>query len=152
MRGHSHTSFGRIGKVDLELKCAQNWKIEIEIDENPSKIAGRGGAADPLWEIFQFFTHYNSRSTLPILPKFVWELPRMLVYAQKNFGAMGLLPAPGIWKKPRVVIFFFNRIMVNPWFFDPPSEILRYIYIYITCFYLGLSLLINEFLLIRVGN
>ena len=40
---------------------------------------------------------------------------------------MGLLCAPGIWKKPRVVIFFSTEMSLKPWFFDPPSEILRYI-------------------------
>ena len=65
-----------------------------------------GGAADPPWEIFQFCVLYNSRSTLPIRPKFVRELPRMLQYAQKIFGAMGLLCAPGIQEKPRVFNFF----------------------------------------------
>ena len=38
----------------------------------------RGGGGDLVWEIFQFFTLYNSRSTKPIRPKFVWEVPRML--------------------------------------------------------------------------
>ena len=48
-----------------------------------------------MWEIFRFCTYYISRSTLPNRLKFVWELSRMLVYAQKKFGAMGLGSAPG---------------------------------------------------------
>ena len=46
---------------------------------------------------------------------------------QKNVGAMEFVSAPAKWGKPNVITFFY-KIMLNPWFFDPPSEILRYIY------------------------
>ena len=84
--------FGVLGLLFVPV----GWEIVGKSLENRVKIRYHGGRCRPDVGIFWFCAHYISRSTLPIRPKFVWELPRMLVSAQNFVGAMGLLSAPGI--------------------------------------------------------
>ena len=82
-----------VGVVPYALVCAKNlvqWNLfprpQIEksgeissiFDENRLVRGARWCGGGLVWEIFRFCTREISRSTKPIRPKFVWELPRML--------------------------------------------------------------------------
>ena len=115
------------------LSAPVKWKKVGKIARKSTKIAPAAapaaGGGDLVWEIFQFFYLYNSRSTIPIRLKFVWELPRMLVSVQKNFGVMGLLSAPGIWEfveNPSKIVEIRAKIQVHRDDFALLWEIFRF--------------------------